>query len=239
MTTAEVNKAIEDQCKDFIGVCPHCGTKAHLEMIHNDFHLARNGDQYNYITFRCKPCTRLSVRVFRSKENPYSTDRQLLTPDEWIAEFPATDTMPSEVFTESAPEDVVADYTEGLICLANNADKAAVAMFRRAIQNAMINLGADTKKDLIDQIKGVGSLTKDIKDWAQNIRIFGNWGAHPQDDKLKEINHELALEVKDFVDQFINYVYVMPRRVATARSKHAQKAQAEGNEREASAEADN
>jgi len=227
MTTTEVNEAIEDQCKDFIGVCPHCGTKAHLEMAHNDFHLARNGDQYNYVTFRCKPCTKLSVRVFRSKENPYSTDRQLLTPDKWIAEFPATDTMPSEVFTESTPDDVIADYTEGLICLANNADRAAVAMFRRAIQDAMINLGANTKKDLIDQIKEVGSLTNDIKDWAQNIRIFGNWGAHPQEDKLKEVNQELAFEVKDFVDQFINYVYVMPNRVATARSKHAKKEPAE------------
>lgn len=223
MTTAEVNKAIEDQFKDFIGICPHCDTKAHLEMVHNDFHLARNGDQYNYIIFRCKPCTRLSVRVFRSIENPYSPDRQLLTPDEWIAEFPAKETMPGEAFTESAPDDVMTDYTEGLICLANNADRAAVAMFRRAIQNAMINLGANTKKDLIDQIKEVESLTNDIKDWAQNIRIFGNWGAHPQKDKLKEVDHELALEVKDFVDQFINYVYVMPNRVATARSKHANK----------------
>jgi hypothetical protein len=96
-------------------------------------------------------------------------------------------------------------------------------MFRRAIQNAMLNLGADAKIDLINQIKGVSSLTKDIQDWAQNIRIFGNWGAHPQDDNLKEIDHELALEVKDFVDQFINYVYVMPSRVASARSKHAKK----------------
>ena len=227
MTTSEVNKAIEDRCKDFIGICPHCGAKAHLEMIHNDYYLARNGDQYNYITFRCKPCKKLSVRVFRSKENPYSTDKQLLTPDKWEAEFPATDTTPSEAFIESAPEDVIADYTEGLICLANGADKAAVSMFRRAVQNAMLNLGADAKKDLIDQIKGVGSLTKDIQDWAQNIRIFGNWGAHPQDDNLREIDHDLALEVKDFVDQFINYVYVMPNKVAAARDKHAKKVEAE------------
>jgi hypothetical protein len=223
MTTKEVNKAIEDQCTDFIGICPHCNTKAHLEMVHDDFHLTRNGDQYNYITFRCKPCKKLSIRIFHSEENPYSTDSQLLTPKGWVNEYPAANTVPSEVFVESAPEDVIADYAEGLICLANGADKAAVSMFRRAIQNAMLNLGADAKIDLINQIKGVSSLTKDIQDWAQNIRIFGNWGAHPQDDNLKEIDHELALEVKDFVDQFINYVYVMPSRVASARSKHAKK----------------
>lgn len=227
MNTTEVNTAIKSQCKDYIGVCPHCGAKAHLEMIHNDFHLDRNGDQYNYLTFRCKPCKKLSVRVFRSKENPYSHGEQLLTLDKWIAELPTLGATPKEAFIDFTPETVMADYTEGLICLTNGADRAAVSMFRRAIQNAMLNLGADVKKDLIDQIKNIDSLTKDIQDWAQNIRIFGNWGAHPQEDNLKEIDHDLAVEVKDFVDQFINYVYVMPAKVASARDKHAKKAESE------------
>lgn len=230
-TTKDVNAAIDKACQDFIGICPHCGAKAHLVMEHNDYHIARNGDQYNYITFRCKPCQRLSVRVFHSKQNPYSQD-QMLEMESWTGEYPAVNTTPNDKFIEFAPEDVIADYTEGLICLANGADKAAVSMFRRAIQNAMLNLGADSKKDLINQIKGVGSLTKDIQDWAQNIRIFGNWGAHPQDDNLKEIDHDLALEVKDFVDQFINYVYVMPGKVAAARDKHAKKPKDEEAEEE-------
>ena len=227
----EVNTALDKICEDFIGICPHCGTKAHLVMQHNDHHIARNGDQYNYITFRCKPCQKLSVRVFHSKQNPYSQE-QMLEMDGWVNEFPSANSTPNDKFIEYAPVDVMDDYSEGLICLANGADKAAVSMFRRAIQNAMLNLGADSKKDLIDQIKGVTSLTKDIQDWAQNIRIFGNWGAHPQDDNLKEIDHELALEVKDFVDQFINYVYVMPGRVAAVRTKHAKKSDPEDEDEE-------
>jgi len=222
MKTNDVNAAIDKVCQDFIGICPHCGAKAHLVMEHNDYHISRNNDQYNYITFRCKPCQKLSVRVFHSKQNPYSQEL-MLEMEGWSGQFPTTDTTPNEKFIEFAPEDVIADYTEGLICLANGADKAAASMFRRAIQNAMLNLGADAKKDLLDQIKDVGSLTKDIQDWAHNIRIFGNWGAHPQDDNLKEIDHDLALEVKDFVDQFINYIYVMPGKVAAARDKHAKK----------------
>jgi len=229
MGTSDIDAAINKSCQDFIGICPHCDTKAHLVMEHNDHHIARNGDQYNYITFRCKPCKKLSVRVFYSKQNPYSKE-QMLEMDGWVNEFPAADSAPSEKFVEFAPESVIADYTEGLICLANGANKAAVSMFRRAIQNAMLSLGADAKKDLIDQIKGVGSLTKDIQDWAQNIRIFGNWGAHPQDDNLKEVDHELALEVKDFVDQFINYVYVMPGKVVAARDRHAKKAETEAED---------
>lgn len=222
MNTEKINQEINNLCKDFIGVCPHCEARAHLELIHNDHHLARNGDQYNYITFRCKPCKKLSLRVFRSTQNPYSHD-QNLTPDDWTAKFPSNDTTPSDKYVQFVPEAVIDDYTEGLVCLSNGANKASVSMFRRAIQNSMIEKGADEKLDLIDQIKNVGTLTKDIKDWAHNIRIFGNWGAHPQDDMLHDITPELAKEVKDFVDEFMNYVYVMPGKVAAARERYKKK----------------
>ncbi len=219
MTTDQVNAAIDKMCADFIAVCPHCESKAHLQLVHNEHYIARNRDQYNYILFRCKPCKRLSLRVFHSYQNPYSDD-QKLSLKEWIAQFPSGDTTPDEKYTEYVPDEILGDYSEGLVCLANGAPKAAVSMFRRAIQDAMINLGANQKDDLIDQIKNVGSLTQDIKDWAHNIRIFGNWGVHPQDDMLKEVTPELAAEVRDFVDEFMNYVYVMPGKVRVARGRY-------------------
>lgn len=222
MNSQNVNQAINKACEDFIGVCPHCDTRAHLEMVHNDFHMAGNGDQFNHVTFRCKPCKKISVRVFLSTQNPYSGD-QMLTMKEWVAKFPASDVIPANKFTEFAPVLVMEDYTEGLVCLSNGANRAAVSMFRRAIQNAMVDLGADEKLDLIDQIKEVGILTKDIKDWAHNIRIFGNWGAHPQDDMLRGVTPELAAEVKEFVDEFLNYVYVMPGKVHAARNRYQKK----------------
>lgn len=222
MNTQDVNQAISKQCQDFIAVCPHCETKAHLELIHNDHYLARNGDQYNHVSFRCKPCQKLSVRVFRSTQNSYSQE-QMLSLDNWVAWYPANNTTPSEKYVQYAPMSVVEDYAEGLVCLSSGANRASVSMFRRAIQNAMIDLGADVKLDLIDQIKNVGTLTKDIKDWAHNIRIFGNWGAHPQDDMLHDITPELAAEVKDFVDEFMNYVFVMPGKVAAARERYKKK----------------
>ena len=222
MNTEKINQAISKQCQDFIALCPHCEAKAHLELIHNDHYLGSNGDQYNYVTFRCKPCQKISLRVFRSTQNQYSKE-QMLTPDDWVANYPSNDTTPSEKYVQFVPKPVIEDYTEGLVCLSSGADKASVSMFRRAIQNAMIDLGADDKLDLIDQIKNVGTLTKDIKDWAHNIRIFGNWGAHPQDDMLHDITPELATEVKDFVDEFMNYVYVMPGKVAAARERYKKK----------------
>lgn len=234
MNSNEINEAIEEYCKDFIDVCPHCGAKAHLVLIHNDYYLKGNGDQYNHVTFRCKPCKKISVRVYHSSQNPYSSD-QNLSMERWVAKFPSNDTTPDKKFTAHAPSEVLADYEEGLICLSAGADKAAVGMFRRAMQDAMINLGADQKLDLIDQIKNVSALTKDIKDWAHNVRIFGNWGAHPQEDLLKDVTPELAQEVRELMEEFMNYVYVMPGKVVAARKRY-EKSNGTGKEDSSEAE---
>lgn len=90
-------------------------------------------------------------------------------------------------------------------------------MFRRSLQNTLLNLGVDFKQDLIDQIANLKNLTPEIKDWAHNIRIFGNWGVHPQNDNLKDIDSDKANETQSFLEEFFNYVYVMPSRVAKAR----------------------
>ncbi|MEX2014825.1 MAG: DUF4145 domain-containing protein [Candidatus Saccharimonadales bacterium] len=222
MKTNEINDAIEEYCKDFIDICPHCGAKSHLVLIHNDYHLTGSGDQYNYVTFRCKPCKKLSVRVYHSSQNPYA-DKQMLSMKGWVSKFPSRDITPDKKFTTHVPSEVLADYEEGLICISAGADKAAVGMFRRAMQNAMINLGAEQKLDLIEQIKSISSLTQDIKDWAHNVRIFGNWGAHPQDDLLKDVTPELAQEVRELIEEFMNYVYDMPGKVTAARRRYESK----------------
>ena len=219
MRADEVDDMITEHCADFIGVCPHCGSKSHLVLVHNDHHLKVNGDQYNYVTFRCKPCKKLSVRVYYSSQDRYEK-KQNLSMEEWVSKFPDVDTTADEKYTQHVVAEVLVDYEEGLVCLSAGANKAAAGMFRRAMQNAMINLGADQKLDLIEQIKSVPSLTKEIKDWAHNVRIFGNWGAHPQKDLLKDVTPELAQEVRELVEEFMNYVYVMPGKVATARKRY-------------------
>lgn len=228
MKSDDVNSVIEQMCADFIDVCPHCGAKSHLVQLHDEYHTTKNRDQYNYVMFRCKPCKKLSVRVYHSSQNPYD-NKQDLSMEKWVAKFPDTDATPDEKFVEHVPSDVVKDYTEGLVCLSAGADRAAVSMFRRAMQDAMLEQGADKKLDLIEQIKSTTNLTNDIKDWAHNVRIFGNWGAHPQDDLLKDVTQELAQEVRELLEEFMNYVYVMPGKIVVSRSRYAQKKSAEQN----------
>jgi hypothetical protein len=136
----------------------------------------------------------------------------------WLDKFPSDEIVYVNKFEGVVPNDILEDFREGVISLNNKCFKASVSMFRRTLQSALLNLGAKPDEDLIIQIKNIGSLTKDIKDWAHNIRIFGNWGAHPQDDNLKEVDEKIANECRMFIEEFFNYVYLMPSRVEKARN---------------------
>lgn len=217
MNKIQTKNLIDVAVKDFVDICPHCDTKAHFQMLFNDSYSEKSGDLVYYIIFRCVPCKKLVLETHKFKQNRYNTNSEQLESSGWQDKFPNEETVYISKFTETVPSDVLEDFREGVTNLNTKCYKASVSMFRRSLQSALLNLGADPKQDLIDQIKNTSSLTQDIKDWAHNIRIFGNWGAHPQNDNLKEVDQKVADEVRMFIEEFFNYVYVMPGRVAKAR----------------------
>jgi hypothetical protein len=198
--------------KNFIDICPHCGTKAHLEMIHNDNYIDEDNLIF-HVNFKCVPCKKLILETFKFKKN-YKGEYEVKG---WVDKFPNNKIIYINKFKESVPESILEDFREGIIDLGNKCYKSSVAMFRRSLQSSLVNMGAKETDDLITQIKSMDILTKDIKDWAHNIRILGNWGAHPQDDNLKGVDVDTAEEAKNFMEEFFNYVYVMPNRVKKAR----------------------
>ena len=222
MNKAQAEHVFQNAVADLINVCPHCGTQAHLKLVFADSHQADNRDLIYYALFRCVPCKKLTLKTFRFRQNEYDQNENLAAAD-WQQEFPSDEITYASKFEGTVPREVLEDFAEGVICLHNKCPRAATAMFRRSLQSALLERGSNPKQDLIDQIKNAGYLTQDIKDWAHNIRIFGNWGAHPQNDNLKDADEPIAGETQSFLEEFFNYVYVMPDRVAKARGAKEQK----------------
>ena len=229
MKLDEAKKLIEEYVKDMIDLCPHCGAKVHIEKLWSDYHIFRNGDTgfYGdtefYIVFRCKPCKKLILKTFFYQQNRYS-DNTDLKPKGWDEKFPISlDSEISKQDSENLPARVLSDYKEALKCKSIGANKASCSMFRRALQSSLVELGVDTKLHLIAQIDSLGSLPEDLKDWAHQIRIFGNWGAHPDKDNLKDVDENDVLETHDFVAKFFVYTFIMPKKVATSRKRREEK----------------
>jgi len=223
MNIDEARNLIDTSVVDLIDLCPHCGAKVHIEKLWNDYHSFKNGDVEFYVIFRCKPCKKLILKTCIFKQNRYN-DSQDLKPKGWDDKFPISfvDELNKQE-KEHIPDQVLPDYQEALKCKSIGANRASCSMFRRALQSALVILGADDKLDLIKQIDSLDSLPNNIKDWAHQIRIFGNWGAHPDKDNLKEVDSDDVTEVHDFISKFFIYMFIMPEKVKLSRAKRDEK----------------
>lgn len=223
MDLNSAQQLIEKYVKDMIDICPHCGSKVHIEKLWSAHHSFDNGDVEFYVVFRCKPCKKLILKTFVFSQNRY-TSKTELKPAGWDEKFPvALDTELSQADFQYIPDEALSDYKEALKCKSIGANRASCAMFRRALQSALIELGADNKDDLIKQIASLNTLPSDIKDWAHQIRIFGNWGAHPDKDKLKDVDENDVVEAHDFTSKFFIYMFIMPKKVKESRKRREEK----------------
>ena len=223
MKEKEARQVINESVRDLIDICPHCDAKAHIEALWNEAHTFRNGDVEFYVVFRCKPCRKLLLKIFRFRQNRFS-EEQDLSVGGWKEMYPSVlDAQLGSEEKQFIPQDVLDDYEEALKCQSIKANRAACAMFRRALQSALIQLGADSKLELIKQIESLSALPSNVKDWAHQIRIFGNWGAHPDKDNLKDVYESDATETHDFMSKFLLYVFIMPEKVKLSREKREKK----------------
>ncbi len=126
------------------------------------------------------------------------------------------------IIDPAIPPEIGDDFSEANRCISVEAKKATVAMCRRVLQNACVKKGANAKTDLFDQIEELESkriINPSMKDVAHAIRKIGNWGAHPQDDPLKDVTLDDAMEIVKFTNEFLDEVFVRPARLDALKRK--------------------
>lgn len=123
---------------------------------------------------------------------------------------------------EELPEEVKVAFGEAMRSFNEGIWNGCVTMCRRALAEAMENLGAGGK-DLftqIDDLESNGKITPALKEWAHEGRLGGNLGAYGTKQK-KWADKEDADEVLEFCRWFFRYVYVLPKQLADRRAKVA------------------
>jgi len=134
------------------------------------------------------------------------------------------DSYPKHEFDpdEELPEDVKVAFGEAIKSLNDGIWNGCVTMCRRALGEAMNDLGA-VGKDLFTQIDDLESkrkITPELKEWAHEGRLGGKLGAHGTKQK-KWADKDDAEEVSEFSRWFFRYVYVLPRQLAERKAKVA------------------
>jgi hypothetical protein len=118
------------------------------------------------------------------------------------------------------PEPIRDDFKEAGLCLAANCFKASLVMSRRALQRCLKEQGSD-QRNLVDAIDAAiknGVLRKSFHALAEEIRHYGNLGAHPDDDQLMNANRESASQVLEFARLLIHEFYEVPAAAAKLKA---------------------
>ncbi len=202
--------------------CPHCGDTVSLLPRHDPITDVGNENAYfvalcpNHRWRHCKP-------IFAVYEalNDYI-----------VARYPIPGFEASSMH-EAIPLDIREDYAEARRCMYADAYKGAVALFRRVVEaTACDRLGKKAKSkdgktkrlyELIDLLGSEGLITKDIKDAAHEVRFFGNYGVHVQDDGLDKVKLDEARDVREICWQLLHTIYIAPFKTRELRGKRVKK----------------
>ncbi len=131
--------------------------------------------------------------------------------------------VPNVSVDPNIPAAIAEDLREALRCQWVRAYRGAVVMCRRAIQATCVDKKmADAKLQLqIDEMASKGLITEPLKQWAHEVRLGGNDGAHPDKDGLKDVAEQDADEIIQFTREFLHHIYVMPAALAARQASRA------------------
>jgi hypothetical protein len=181
----------------FVETCPHCG-KNHVAYS-SDAH-ARVTPNENWHLGRCQnpDCGRVAlIQIANSIV-------KVLYP---LGSY----TLNSSAQISQAIRD---DFQEAGQCLAAGCPKASMVMSRRALQRILKEQGCGQHNlvDAIDHAIKQGIVRKQWHPMLEEIRKFGNLGAHPDDDQLVNCTPQNAGTLLGFVRHLIEELYELPHR---------------------------
>lgn len=218
---------------DLAGPCPRCGRVANFKLVHSeqlrflgDRWTGRSGsgasapatrpvegrtvEQVSVIS--CMGCGEKSVVIEAEINDQYGM--------QGVSWWP-TDHLAGLQQAAGLPQEIVEAYSEGVRCLGVQSPNAAAAMFRTTIAQIVQDKGSEAAKKAgtldkaIKQMVADRALFEDFGDWAHHIRTTGNAGAHGE--AFDPVTQEQAAELKVFIRELINFLYVQPARRAAAR----------------------
>lgn len=118
----------------------------------------------------------------------------------------------------SIPQEIQETLKEAKITYSTQCYRSSAVMSRRTLEAIASDKG-ESQGTLSKRIKVLidkGILDKNLGDWATEIRLIGNHGAHY--DPIKEVNKADANQIIMFIEELIKYLYVMPAEIAKRRS---------------------
>ena len=209
--------------------CPHCAVHFHDNWVDAWLHYGRNVTDWRYRMAYCPGCKQGTIELA-----PHTRDDEA---PNWRQVHPIGSNrgpVPAEV-----PKAIARDYTEACQVLPLS-PKASAALSRRCLQS-MLHANGYQAKDLakeIDQLLAekdpLKALPRSVRETVDAIRNFGNFSAHPIDDKTSlqiiEVEPHEAEWCLEVLEDLFEHFYVGPAAAAAKKAALNAKLNAAGRQ---------
>ena len=121
--------------------------------------------------------------------------------------------------SDHIPEQIRSCLSEAKLCFAVGSYRAASVMARRTLEAITVDKG-EIDGSLASRIKKLveeGQVDKTLGEWATEIRLIGNNGAHF--DPINNIQKSDADQIILFIDELLKYLYIMPKEIEKRRQQ--------------------
>jgi hypothetical protein len=212
------------------GLCPRCGKQSSFEVIgflpvafnYETVLVAHNGrSEHDSIEQVCSLFCRHCKQGLVSIEERYTGDSpSRLATGGGIISFRGFHwwPLPNTQLSSDIPTEIAGAFAEAVTALAANCPRAAGVMARRTLEAITVEKG-ETQGTLADRLRTLatrGVLLPTLADWAREVRLVGNVGAHF--DPINQISKDDAQQLINFIRELMRYLYELPADLARRRS---------------------
>jgi hypothetical protein len=210
------------------GLCPRCGKQSSFDIAGSlpvtadgSYVMERNGTQTPMYQDRvtsliCRHCHQGVVVVEEQWVGDQPRGKQSgggAISYRGIHWWPLPEMSPST----DIPSEIAGAFTEAATAFAANCPRASAVMARCTLEAITVEKG-ETKGSLAECLRVLatkGVLQPALADWAKEVRLVGNAGAHF--DPLQPVTREDASQLLAFVRELLKYLYELPAELERRR----------------------
>jgi Domain of unknown function (DUF4145) len=201
-------------------VCPHCGKRGAFNLEHRvgPDQLAKGGP----VKSVCPSCRQM-VRFYLIE--PGGKEGSDWTGELWL--HPSPKVRRAKPLTGLLPPGLAHTYSDAIESYNHGLYRGAAGQARVVLEGAVKTLLTDIEGSpvdprealarLLDELGKKKDLAKPIKDVSQVMREGGNLASHFNEDK--PIGPDLATEMLDLLDAFLDYLLLLPQMVERLRDR--------------------
>lgn len=224
----EPNEGLPDSYRPS-GLCPRCGKQSSFEHAGS---LPVTFDS-SYLLIDDNQRQRTLIDRVSSLICRHCNQGVVVVEEEWVGDSPGKRStsggaityrgihwwpLPETNLPSDIPKEIADVFAEAASALFADCPRASAVMSRRALEAITVDKGEATGT-LVNRLSALyakGILHPTIAEWAKEVRLIGNLGAHF--DPMQTVTLEDAKQLLLFVRELLKYLYELPAELKRRRS---------------------